>query len=108
MSAFTYERDLEHPVTAEVDQAIRSTMEPLLTSPGLEGIQAHPGLDHDDDPVLFVQLKFRLVETGIDPNLLSQSTISVRRALRAIWERRYPHFRYDFHDKQRILGTENW
>lgn len=108
MSAFTYEKDLDHPVTAEVEQAIRSTLEPLLTSQGLEGMQVHPGLDHDGDPVLFVQLKFRLVEPGIDPNLLSQSTISVRRALRAIGERRYPHLRYDFHDDQRILGTENW
>jgi len=32
----------------------------------------------------------------------------VRRALWAIGERRFPHLRYDFHDDQRILGTENW
>jgi hypothetical protein len=60
-----------------------------------------------ETPVLFVQLKFRLVEPGIDPELLSQSTLSVRRALWAIGERRFPHLRYDFHDDQRILGTEN-
>jgi hypothetical protein len=29
------------------------------------------GLDHDVDPVLFVHLKFRLVEPGINPRLLS-------------------------------------
>lgn len=108
MSAFTYERDLDHPVSAEVDQAIRSTLEQLLSSQGLEGVQVNPGLDHDGDPVLFVELKFRFVEPGIDPYLLSQSTPAVRRALWAIGERRFPHLRYDFHDDQQILGTENW
>ena len=58
--------------------------------------------------MLFVHLKFRLVEPGIDPNLLSQSTICVRRALWKIDERRFPHLRYDFHEDQKILGTENW
>jgi hypothetical protein len=108
MTAFTYERDLDHPVSAEVEQTIRDVLEELLSSQGLEGALVYPGLDHDGDPVLFVQLKFRLVEPGIDPELLSQSTLSVRRALWAIGERRFPHLRYDFHDDQRILGTENW
>ena len=62
----------------------------------------------DGDPVLFVHLKFRLVESGINPRLLSDSAISLRRALWAMGERRFPHLRYDFHDDQRILGTENW
>jgi hypothetical protein len=52
--------------------------------------------------------KFRLVEPGIDLNVLSQSTLAVRRALWAIGERRFPHLRYDFHDDQRMLGTEHW
>ena len=108
MTAFTFERDLDHPVTAEVEQTIRSVMEGHLSSQGLEGVQVNPGLDHDGDPVLFVHLKFRLVKPGIDPRLLSDSAISLRRALWAIGERRYPHLRYDFHDDQRILGTENW
>jgi len=58
--------------------------------------------------VLFVHLKFRLVEPGIEPRLLSDSAISLRRALWKMGERRFPHLRYDFHDDQRILGTENW
>ena len=108
MTAFTYERDLDHPVSAEVEQTIRDELEELLSSQGLEGVLVNPGLDHDGDPVLFVHLKFRLVEPGIDPNLLSQSTICVRRALWKIGERRFPHLRYDFHEDQKILGTENW
>ena len=108
ITAFTYERDLDHPVTAEVEQTIRSLLEALLTNQGLEGVLVNPGLDHDGDPVLFVHLKFRLVESGINPRLLSDSAISLRRALWAMGERRFPHLRYDFHDDQRILGTENW
>ena len=108
MMAFTYQRDLDHPVTAEVEQTIRSVLEGHLGSQGLEGVLMNPWLDHVGDPVLFVHLKFRLVEPGINPSLLSNSAISLRRALWAIGERRYPHLRYDIHDDQRILGTENW
>ena len=108
MTAFTYECDLYHPVSAEVEKTIRDVLKELLSSQGLEGVLVNPGLDHDGDPVLFVHLKFRLVEPGIDPNLLSQSTICVRRALWKIDERRFPHLRYDFHEDQKILGTENW
>jgi hypothetical protein len=68
MTAFTYERDLDHPVSAEVEQTIRNELEELL----------------------------------------SQSTICVRRALWKISEHRFPHLRYDFHEDQKILGKENW
>ena len=95
-------------MSAEVEQTIRDVLKELLSSQGLEGVLVNPGLDHDGDPVLFVHLKFRLVEPGIDPNLLSQSAICVRRALWKIDERRFPHLRYDFHEDQKILGTENW
>lgn len=108
MTAFTYQHDLDHPVSAEVEQTIRSVLEEHLTSQGLESVQVNAGLDHDGDPVLFVRVKFLLVEPGINPGLLSDSAISLRRALWAIGERRYPHLRFDFHDDQRILGTENW
>jgi hypothetical protein len=108
MSVFTNERDLDHPVSAEVEQTIRRVLEEHLSSQGLEGVLVNPGLDHDGDPVLFVHLKFRLVKPGIVPRRLSDSAISLRRALWAIGERRYPHLRYDFHEDQRILGTENW
>lgn len=108
MSAFTYERGLDHPVSAEVGQTIHSVLERLLSSQGLEGVLVNPGLDHDGDPVLFVHLKFRLVEPGINPRLLSDSAITLRRALWKMGERRFPHLRYDFHDDQHIQGTESW
>jgi len=108
MTAFTYERDLDHPVSTEVEKTILNVLNELLSSQGLDGVRVNPGLDHDGDPVLFVHLKFRLVEPGIDPSLLSDSAISLRRALWEMGERRFPHLCYDFHDDQRILGTENW
>jgi hypothetical protein len=87
MTAFTDARDLDHPVSAEVEQTIRDVLQELLSSQGLEGMLVNPGLD---------------------PNLLSQSTLAVHRALWAIGERRFPHLRYAFHDDQRMLGTEHW
>ncbi len=108
MTAFAYQRDLDHPVSAEVEQTIRSVLKEHLTNQGLEGVLVNPGLDHDGDPVLFVHLKFRLVEPGRDPCRLSDSAITVRRALWKLGERRFPHLRYDFHDDQLMLGTEHW
>ena len=80
MTAFTYERDLDHPVSAEVEQLIRDVLKGLLSSQGLESVLENPGLDHDGDPVLFVHLKFRFVEPGIDSRRLIDSAITVRRA----------------------------
>ena len=108
MTAFTYERDLDHPVSAEVEHTILNVLNELLSSQGLDGVRVNLGLDHDGDPVLFVHLKFRLMEPGIDPRLLSDSAISLRRSLWEMGERRFPHLCNDFHDDQRILGTENW
>jgi len=108
MTAFTYERDLDRPVSAEVEQTIRSVLEQHLRSQGMEGVQVNPGLDHVGEPVLFVHVKFLHVEPVIDPRRLSDSAITVRRALSKLGERRFPHLRYDFHDNQLILGTENW
>lgn len=108
MTAFTYERDLDHPVSAEVEQTIRDTLEPILFGQGMEGLEVIPGLDHDGDPVLFVEIKFRLVEPGVDPKVLVQTGPALWRALLAIGERRFPHVRYDFEDGQNVLGTESW
>ncbi|MCP9888674.1 hypothetical protein KBY96_12155 [Cyanobium sp. ATX 6A2] len=105
MPAFTYERDLDHPVAPAVEEAIRGAVEPLLNSQGLESIRVIPGLDHDGDPVLYVELQFRLVQPGVDPRVLSQAGPALRRALWAIGERRFPHLRYDFHPDQQVLST---
>jgi hypothetical protein len=107
MSAFTDERDLDHPVSAEVEQTIRSVLEEHLTSQGLEGVLLNLGLGPRRRPKLFVHLKFRVVEPGINPRMLSNCAVTLRRALWEMVERRFPHLRYDFHNDQRILGTEN-
>ena len=108
MTAFTYERDLDHPVSAEVAQTIRDTLEPILSCQGMESLEVIPGLDHDGDPVLFVEIKFRLVQPGVDPKVLVQTGPTLWRALLAIGDRRFPHVRYDFEDGQNVLGTESW
>jgi len=71
-------------------------------------VQVNPGLVHGGEAVLFVHVKFRLVEPGIDLRRLRDSVITVRRALWRLGERFFPHLCYDFHDDQRILGMENW
>lgn len=105
MTAFTYERDLDHPVTPGVEAAIRDAVEPILRNQGLKGIKVIPGLDHDGDPVLYVEMKFQLVEPGVDPKVLIHCGPAVRRALWAVGERRFPHLRYDFHEHQQVLSA---
>ena len=56
MTVFTYELDQNHTVSPEVKQAISNAVEPILRSQGMEGVQVIPGLDHDGDPVLYVEL----------------------------------------------------
>jgi hypothetical protein len=104
--AFTGERDLGHPVSAEAEQSIRSVLERLLASKGLEGVTVNPGLDYDGDSVPFLHLKHRDVLPGIILLLHTSTIISVNRSLWKIGELR-PHLPYVFRDHQRILGTEN-
>ena len=108
MTAFTYERDLDHPVSAELEHTIRQTLEPILSSQGMEGVQVIPGLDHDGDPALFVEIKFRLVVPGVDPKVLIHTGPALWGAVLSIGERRFPHVRYHFQDGQNVLGTETW
>ena len=39
MTAFAYERDLDHPVSAEVEQTILNVLNELLSSQGLDGVR---------------------------------------------------------------------
>lgn len=108
MTAFTYQRDLDHPVSAEVEQTIRDVLEGLLSSQGMEDLLVIPGLDHDGDPALFIEIRFRMVKPGVDPKVLIQAGPALLRSLGGIGERRFPHLRYDFREGQKILGTESW
>ena len=47
MSAFTYERNLDRAVSAEVEQTIRDVLEGPLSSQGQESTLVNPGHDHD-------------------------------------------------------------
>ena len=50
----------------------------------MEGVQVIPGLDHDGDPALFVEIKFRLVVPGVDPKVLIHTGPALWRAVLSI------------------------
>ncbi|WP_254979701.1 hypothetical protein [Cyanobium sp. ATX 6A2] len=79
---------------------------PMRSPEPLENIRVIPGLDHVGDSVLTVELQFRVVHLGVDPNVLSQAGPAVRRALWAIGERRFPHLRYDVHPDQHATARQ--
>jgi hypothetical protein len=74
----------------------------------MEGVQVIPGLDHDGDPALFVEIRFEMLEPGIDSKVLIQTGPSLSRTLGSIGEQHFPHIRHDFQDGHKILGTESW
>ena len=103
MTALTYERDLDHPVPAEVEQTIRDILEKILSGQVMQSLEVIPGLDHDGDLVLFVEIKFRVVKPGVDPKVLVQTGPALGRALLAIDECSFPHVRYVFSMDRRTL-----
>ncbi len=53
MTAFTYERDLEHPVTPKVEATILDALQEHLNSQELESVLVNPGLDPRRRPSAF-------------------------------------------------------
>ena len=107
MTAYTYERDLDHPVSAEVEQTIRSVLEEHLSSQGLEDVKVNPGLDTTATRCCSCTSSF----AWWNPASTHAGSAIAPSQCAELWnmgERRFPHLRYDFHDDQRILGTENW
>ncbi|MBI3710144.1 MAG: hypothetical protein HY246_21070 [Proteobacteria bacterium] len=89
-------------VDDKAKKAIERVLMERLGKFGYQDARIYPGFDHDGDPVLFIEARYRLSETPIDPGITFGLIGSIREALEAIGETRFPHVRHHFDVRQQV------
>lgn len=83
-------------------EAINGILRNRMGAMGFQSADVQPGLDHDGDPVLFIDAHYRLTERPIDPSATYGLLQELRQALAEIGESRFPHLRHHFDDLQKV------
>jgi hypothetical protein len=90
--------------TDRVDEKVRRAVDDVLKRRmgrwGFTNARISPGLDHDGDPVLFVDAEYRLVREPLDPRATFGLVTELRAALQALGENRFPHISHHFDERQ--------
>jgi hypothetical protein len=79
-----------------IEQTIREVMSAYV----VDSIAVRAGEDHDGDPVIFIEVHYGLNDTPIDSVVLAGLLTSLRDKLWAAGERRFPHIRHLFDERQ--------
>jgi len=69
---------------------------------GLNDVRVQVGYDHDDDPALFIDAYYRLVDASVDPAAFYGLTGEVRRELAKHGEYKFPYIRNHFDESQKV------
>lgn len=101
MSGNTEMTGVDEQVTATVQRVLSDRLERF----GFEGVVVCPGEDHDGDPVLFIDVQYRLSDEPIDATATFELVRALRVALRAVGETRFPHLRHHFDDRQQVARS---
>lgn len=88
-------------VSAAIEAAIREAMAPF----GYRSTDIQPGLDHDDDPVLFVHVEYDDSRVPVDPKVLSELGRTIRHAVWQHGEERFPHIRHHFRQEREVVDV---
>jgi hypothetical protein len=93
-------QDTDTPVSPEIvaliDRTIREAMAPYRP----RSVHVRAGEDHDGDPVIFVEVDYDLTETPVDLAAASRIRTPLLEKMWDAGERRFPHFRHRFHERQ--------
>jgi hypothetical protein len=81
---------------ALVERTIRETMSAYI----VESIDVQAGEDHDGDPVIFIEVRYCLNDEPIDSAVIAGLLSLMRDKLWAAGERRFPHTRHLFDERQ--------
>ena len=65
----------------------------------------YPGRDHDDDPVIFIDARYDLIEEPIELDSALGLVGALRDALESLGETRFPHVRHHFDDRQQVARS---
>lgn len=69
---------------------------------GLRSLNVRAGEDHDGDPVIFVDGEYNFSEMPIDTSVTADLTSILRDRLWAVGEKRFPHIRHKFDERQKV------
>ena len=82
--------------------AINSVLRNRMGAMGFQRAAVHSGLDHDGEPVLFIDAHYSLTDRPIDPSATFGLLQELRQAPADIGESRFPHLRHHFDDRQQV------
>lgn len=87
-------------------EAVQRVLKERLDSLGFRKAQVYSGRDHDGDPVLFIDVRYNLIDKPIDTNATFGLLRALREALEEVGETRFPHVRHHFDNKQRVRNRQ--
>jgi hypothetical protein len=93
---------MKNRVNKEAVEAVRRVLKKRLRPIGFERVEVCAGEDHDGEPVLFVEIHYRLIKKPIDAGITFGLIGALREALEAVGETRFPHVRHHFDEHQRV------
>ena len=92
-------------VERKVVETVRRVLSERMGRFGFREAEVRAGEDHDGAPVLFIDARYDLSATPIDTNATSEVLRALREALEEIGERRFPHVRHHFDDRQQVMRS---
>lgn len=96
--------DLVQPVSDEARAAIERVLKERLAGMGLQSVDIRAGRDHDGDPVLYIDAHHAYSKQPIDTRPTFGLIAVLRQELEKIGERRFPHLRHKFDERQKVAG----
>jgi hypothetical protein len=95
-------------VSADVESEVRHVAEMMVKSMmgsfGASDVNIRVGRDHDDDPVLYIDVAYEDGGEPIDPKKAMNLQTGLVQRLRELGEYRFPHIRHHFTERQSVVG----
>lgn len=83
---------------------IEAALKKRLANQSLRSVDVTPITDSESDSALSIDVQFDLIEPSLDAERFQFLTTDLRNALEEIGERRFPHLRYHFDERQKVSG----
>lgn len=93
---YLHNQTIEAAHIALIERTIREVMSAYI----VDTIDVRAGEDHDGDPVIFIEVRYGLNDAPIDSAVTAGLLSLMRDRLWAAGERRFPHTRHLFDERQ--------
>jgi hypothetical protein len=81
-----------------IEATIKDRMRPFEPN----GLEIWAGEDHDGDPVIFIDVRYGLRDEAVNAQTTAALPSFLRDLLWQAGERRFPHIRHQFDEKQKL------